>query len=192
MTPFFTIITPSLQRESLVRCCESVDAQTFTNWQHIVMVDCAELDSELLKQIEHPQRRIIKCPVPHGHFGNRCRHAAWEFAAGEYLLGLDDDNAMYRPDALADVAKSLEEAKFPDFALFPIHRHGSIFLLLPPGLCMTDTANVVVKRGIGRWPDMEAREADGHWVEALKAKYKYAAFPSVRPIVLMEKSSNGV
>ena len=195
MRPTFTVITPSLQRESLVRCCESIDAQTYPYWQHVIALDCAqeETDLSLMLRLRHPQNRtVICCGQKFGNYGNHARWMAWEKATEDYLVYCDDDNAMYRPDALADIAKSLEEADFPDFALFPIHRHGSIFLLLPPGLCMTDTANVVVRREIGRWPDIEAREADGHWVEALKEKYEYAAFPSARPIVLMEKSSNGV
>jgi hypothetical protein len=81
----------------------------------------------------------------------------------------------------------------PDWAIFPIHRHGSYFFNDPPGLCMTDTLNVVVKREIGRWPDIQAREADGHFVEALKASHpNYASFPHFRPIGVMEYSSNGI
>jgi hypothetical protein len=117
---------------------------------------------------------------------------AWDKATGDYLLYLDDDNMMAHPTALREIHDALVRESLPDWALFPIHRHGSKFLLLPPGLCMTDTANIVVKRGIGRWPNIEAREADGHMVEQFKANYAYSAFPNLTPIVVMERSSNGV
>jgi hypothetical protein len=61
----FTIITPTLQRSSLVRACNSVDSQSYSDWQHLVMVDRAKLDHALLAGIHHPQRSVIKCAVPH-------------------------------------------------------------------------------------------------------------------------------
>jgi hypothetical protein len=194
MTPFFSIITASLQRESLIRCCESVDSQQLPSWQHIVALDClpGEVNDDLIDRILHPQRVIFCCGKKYGNFGNHARWMAWEKATGTYLYTLDDDNAMFHPNALADMARCLTSAGLPDFAIFPIHRHGSIFFHDPPGLCMTDTGNYAVKREIGRWPDIEAREADGHFVESLKAKYKYAAFPECEAIMMMEKSSGGL
>ena len=88
----FTIITPTLQRSSLVRACNSVDSQSYSDWQHLVMVDRAKLDHALLAGIHHPQRSVIKCAVPHHNYGNTCRHNAWELATGDYCLMLDDDN----------------------------------------------------------------------------------------------------
>ena len=192
MKPFFSVITPSLQRQSLIKCCQSVTTQSYDSWEQIVQIDCTEINKEIFAQIDHSQRWVYLCGERHGHYGNHCRHIAWEKTTGEYLVMLDDDNFLAHKDTLRDIAKRLEAAQYPDFAIFPIHRHGSIFFNDPPGLCQTDTANVVVKRDIGRWPDIEAREADGHWVDALKAKYKYAAFPNVRPIIIMEYSSNGI
>jgi hypothetical protein len=179
-------------RQSLVRCCESINTQTFDSWQHVIAVDSDVFDDSLMEKIKHPRREIFLCGQRFGNYGNHARWMAWERATASYLAMLDDDNYLAHPGALADIADALVSAQFPDFAIFPIFRHGSRFFNDPPGLCMTDTANVVVKREIGRWPDIEAREADGHWVEALKAKYKYATFPQCPPIITMEYSSNGV
>lgn len=192
MRPFFSIITPSLKRESLVTCCLSVDVQTFKNWQHIVAIDSDSVDDYLLERIKHRNRIVFTCGKQYGHYGNHARWLAWEKATADFLVMLDDDNSMFRPDALADMAKAIERDHYPDFALFPIHRHGSEFLMLPPGMCRTDSANIVVKREIGRWPDIEAREADGVLAEHLKANYAYSAFPDMEPIIFMEKSSNGL
>ena len=190
----FSIITPTIQRQSLVECCRSVDAQSYPHWQHVVALDCPPEETQwpLINRLQHPQREFFCCGKKFGNYGNHARWMAWEKATGDYLIHCDCDNSMYRPDALADIAKSLESANLPDFAIFPIHRHGRWFFHDPPGMCMMDSANLVVKKEIGRWPDIVAREADGALVEALKEKYQYAAFPEVQPIILMEKSSNGI
>lgn len=187
----FSIVTPTLQRESLIRCCQSVDQQTYADWEHLVQVDSSEFNMEIIEQVEGPQRFIAHDRSHHGHYGNHARALACDAAAGDYFVWLDDDNYMADPVALQRIERYLESAHFPDWALFPIHRHGSVFLLQPPGMCMTDSANMVVKREIGRWPDIEAREADGVLAERLKA-YPYVAFPQCAPIIVMEKSSNGI
>jgi Glycosyl transferase family 2 len=190
----FSIITPSLMRYSLVRCCESVDKQTYRNFQHVIALDCApeDINHDFLARIQHPQRVIFCCGQKFGNYGNHSRFMAWEKATGDQCIFLDDDNRMWSDHALADIAESLESANNPDFSIFPIHRHGRWFFHDPPGMCLTDSANIIVRREIGRWPDIIAREADGVLVEELKAKYSYAAFPNVEPIILMEYSSNGV
>ena len=35
----YTIITPTLLRDTLPRLCESIDRQTCSDWQHILAVD---------------------------------------------------------------------------------------------------------------------------------------------------------
>jgi glycosyltransferase involved in cell wall biosynthesis len=184
----FTIITPTLQRSSLVRTCNSVDSQSYSDWQHIVMVDRAKLDRALLAGIHHPQRSVIKCPVPHHNYGNTCRHNAWELATGDYCLMLDDDNYLTDDKILEDIAASLEDR--PHWALFPILRRGKLFFHDPPGLKVTDTANVVVRREIARWPDILEYAADARWVEGLKA-YPHKSLPDFRPIVDMPIQSKG-
>jgi len=181
-------------RESLVRCCESVDAQTFAEeWEHIIAVDSDTLGEVLLKRIEHSQRIVFTCGKKFGNYGNHARWMAWGYATGDFLIGLDDDNFLAHPNALQDIHDALESPRpYPAWALFPIMRHGSKFLLEPPGMCMTDTANMVIRREYGRWPDIEAREADGVLAERLKAEYPYVSFPQLNPIIVMEKSSDGI
>ena len=188
--PKFSIICPTLQRESLVRCCESVVSQTFTDWEMLVQIDDEIIDQELWARI-NPTRRIWaqECGTRHNNYGNTCRHLAWERATGEWLFYLDDDNWLVDSSVLENMAASLEGVKH--WAIFPILRHGSWFFNEPPGLCMTDTANVVVRREIGRWPDGPEYTMDGIWVEELKKKYPWIAFKHFRPIVVMPKSNEG-
>jgi glycosyltransferase involved in cell wall biosynthesis len=188
--PFFSIITPTIQRQTLLRCCDSVNEQTMTDWQHIVMVDQEIMDEDLLNKVKHPQRIIIQCEHPHRNYGNTCRHHAWDYASGRFLIHLDDDNFLSLPDTLKSISKVLERDD-PEWALFPILRHGSIFFNDPPGLCMSDTANVVVRREIGQWPDGPEYTMDGIWIESLKSKYPYLAYPAFCPIVVMPTSGEG-
>lgn len=194
MNPFFSIVTPTLQRDSLRRTCESIDAQTFQSWEHIVIVDAEGIDANR-NIFGSPTRKrwVMECGVRHNNFGNTCRHNAWAETTGSYLIYCDDDNYFAHPNVLTDIYTELGLLDNDyDWALFPIHRHGFVFLMDPPGMCMTDTANMVIKREFARWPDTPVREADGMLAEKLKASHPYVAFPNCPPIIIMEKSSNGL
>ncbi len=192
--PFWSIISPTLQRESLITTCRSIDRQTFTSWQHVVALDCSpeDINQPLIDQLQHPQREFFCCGQRFNNFGNTPRHMAWEKATGIWQLIVDDDNTIKDNRILETVAKALETAGRPDWAVFPIYRHGQIFFNDPPGLCQSDTANIVVKREIGRWPDGPEYTMDGIWIEALKVSHpNYKTFPNHRPIVSMPYSSEG-
>jgi hypothetical protein len=186
-----SIISPTLQRESLVAWCESVNRQE-GEWQHIVVVDCFELNLELMERIKHPQRVIVKCDAPHCDWGNTCRRNGWNHAVGEYVVYLDDDN-FFSPDPLIlrDIEQVITAAGCPPFCLFPIVRHGSVFFYYPPALCMTDTANLVLRRDVGQWPDVRASTADGILAEYLLREHGCTPFPDFRPIIHMPSSSRG-
>lgn len=61
----FSIITPTIQRDSLRAACASINTQTHKDWFHVVMVDRKNLREDLLASIAHPQRKIVQCPVEH-------------------------------------------------------------------------------------------------------------------------------
>lgn len=187
--PFFSIITPSLNRESLKRCIESVDSQTYDSWEHLIAYDGIPLDEQTPSR---DRRRICFGFQETRKWGNFQRRTAWMHATGDWCLYLDDDNALANSNALKDIAERLETVGSPAWAVFPIYRHGSVFLYDPPGMCMTDTLNMVIKREFAQWPDTEAREADGMLADRLKSEYPYVAFPDCPPIGIMEKSSNGI
>ncbi len=187
----FSIITPTIQRESLVRCCESVLHQTFSDWEMLVQVDAERIDESLFARIP-PTRKIwvMECGVHHNNFGNTCRHMAWERITGDWVIYLDCDNFLVDDRILEDITQLLADVK-EQWALFPIRRHGSYFFNDPPGNCQTDTANMVIRREVAQWPDGPEYTMDGLFCEQLKAKYPYAAFPNFRPIVIMEESRQG-
>lgn len=188
--PFFTIITPTLQRTSLVAACGSVDLQTFTDWEHIVQIDCEHQNDQLLEAVYCERRIITQCEAPHRNGGNSCRRLALEKATGEYIYFLDDDNFLADPAVLADMAEALKGAGLPPWGLFPIWRLGGRFYADPPRSCHVDTMNVVLRRDIAYWPETDAYGTDGILVDDLMARgVPYAAFPDFRPIGIIPKIS---
>ena len=193
MLPFITIITPTIQRESLKECCRSLDRQTFTQWEHIVVLDVDAVDYDLVESVCHSSERLMIMPGRRfGNYGNTARNRAWKYVRGRYVLYCDDDNYLADHNVLQRIYDHLVQASEPDWAIFPILRHGQRFFSDPPGNCMTDTANMVIKREIAQWPDGPEYTMDGLFCDQLKAKYAYAAFPATEPIVVMEKSSLGL
>jgi glycosyltransferase involved in cell wall biosynthesis len=191
--PFYSIITPSLLRQSLLQTCDSVTKQTYGKWEHFVICDVEQLDQELLKQIEHPQRTIIQCPHPHRDGGNTCRRSAWPLTSGQWCYYLDDDNFLADEQVLADIHAALSPLpEIVQMGLFPILRLGHLFYCNPPRSCFVDTLNFCLRREIGQWPDTNCYGSDGYLIDGLMAaQVKYAAFPDHRPIAILPKISYG-
>lgn len=158
----YTVITPTILRPSLVTACESVNLQSCADWEHIVMVD---RDGDAPAAIYHPQRRIIHCARDHKNYGNTCRHRAWEYATGDYILYLDDDNYF----ADNDVLESLKVTS-KAWAIFPIVKmyYGGLYFHCPPMRGFTDAGQMLIRREIGRYPDISDYDADGQLAEKLR------------------------
>jgi glycosyltransferase involved in cell wall biosynthesis len=185
--PIFTIITPTLQRASLINTCASVNAQTCNSWEHIVVVDQDTLNLSLLHTVRHPQRLILQCDRSHKDGGNTCRHNAWKTANGEWFFYLDDDNYLADDHILEDIYSAIKDVSY--WALFPIFRLNQRFYTDPPQSCHVDTLNVVVRKEIAQWPQTDAYGSDGIFIENLVNKYPYTAFPDFRPIAILPKIS---
>ncbi len=191
--PYFSVITPTLDRPSLQMLFRSLEKQSFLDWEHIVVHD-RELPqfSTLQPFYESAWPRVhIECGARHNDYGNTCRNAAWEYATGTYLVYGDDDNKFADKDALQRIHDCLAAAGEPNVGIFPIMRHGVRFFNLPPRLCFFDTANMVVKREIGQWPAGPEYVMDGLFIERLVAEYSYVAFPECAPTICVPVSSEG-
>lgn len=186
----FSIITPSVQRESLYKCVESVNSQTHKDWQHVVILDVATINESMFRAIDHPQRIVMQCDYPHRNGGNTCRHNAWTYATGEFHYFLDDDNYLATPTVLEELAAVLEGIE-EQWAIFPIYRHRSLFFFDPPKPCYFDTGNAVARREIARWPDIPDYASDAVWLNGLKEKGPYKSFPSLPPVMVMPGTSFG-
>jgi hypothetical protein len=190
----YTLITPTICRESLLRLCRSIDTQTESDWEHLVVIDTPRdkltRDQEkIVTSTPLPPRgkRLFSyCERKHRNYGHTCRHEVWKHAKGDYILYIDDDDYLAHEDALRVLDSVVEP-----WAVFPVLRHGRLFFHLPPGTAKTGTGMFIHKREIGRWPDSDAYEADGLFVESLLQKYRYQVL-RCPPLVIQPKSSFGV
>ena len=103
--PLVSVITSTYNRaEMLKRAIESVCAQSFTQWEHIVVGDCTPDNSEeVVGSFNDDRIRFYNLPEkspPGSHGALAKNHGIFEMAKGRYVAYLDDDDA-YQPDFLS-------------------------------------------------------------------------------------------
>ena len=112
-----SIITPTTGNPYLAECIASVRAQTYSNIEHIVVVDGKqrwENTDEILLAAEFPNgvnEHVCVLPYPTGtnrYNGHRVYGAATYFADGDYHLWLDDDNIL-EPNHIESLVKLVQE-----------------------------------------------------------------------------------
>jgi hypothetical protein len=187
----FSLVTPTIQRQSLLDTCAFIDTQTHTDWQHVIVNDRLNRDEELFAKIAHPKRTIVHCEKEHHNGGNTCRSSVYDILNGDYVAYCDDDVHFMDNSIMEDIVTALEAAGNPDWALFPINYLGNYFFHDPPALSFVDTANVIVKREFAQWPDIPIHESDWVYIQNLLATRPYKAFPDFRPIVNYRKMGSG-
>jgi glycosyltransferase involved in cell wall biosynthesis len=98
--PTFSVIIPTHNRAATVaRALRSVAAQTFDDYQVIVVDDgSTDASAAFLATLRHPRFRVLRNEHSQGVSAARNRGA--RAATGEWIVFLDDDDAM-RPEALA-------------------------------------------------------------------------------------------
>lgn len=198
--PRFSIITPTLLRESLRQTCRSIDDQPFKDYEHIVCYDgdlnaLDERKTKLVLDISGINRVITSTGKRIRDFGNTPRHVGGEHATGDYLAYLDDDD-YYLENALGKLDKALRACGNPDFGVFSCHRHGLEFFHFPPGCCMTTSCQWTHKRTIKGerilWPvEFNDYLSDGMFLEKLKKVVAPVKLDTGGPIVRVDHPSVG-
>jgi glycosyltransferase involved in cell wall biosynthesis len=191
--PRYSILTPTLIRRSLKDLCDSINSQTCSSWEHIVIIDCEVTPQRqvILDSIKpHPQRRFVRCSRKNHpcDFGNFARREGFDLASGDYMCQIDDDD--YYADA--DVLRTLE-CVTGVWAIYPVLARGKREHRDPPGIGLTGSAMFIYRRDTGiKFPDNCDYSADGQVVEALKKLYPYQALPKVRPLVIYPMANHGM
>jgi glycosyltransferase involved in cell wall biosynthesis len=189
--PRYSLITPTLVRDSLKRLCDSIDMQTFDEWEHIVVIDCpiTSHKQEILDSISpNPRRKFLVNPSQHvKDFGNNARRYAFDNATGVYVLDIDDDD-YYADDRVFETLTQVTGI----WAVFPVLAYGKRCHPPKPGLGLTGSAMFMYRRDTGmKFPDNASYSADGQLVEALKAKYPYESLDDSRELVIYPKGNQG-
>lgn len=119
--PIFSIITPMWKGATLVgSTIESVIAQTFTEWEMIIVDDCSPDDGAgaavVQSYVDKDSRiKLIRATVNRGSSG--ARNQAMEIANGRYFAFLDSDD-IWHPEYLAAMKKHIDENKDESVAIF--------------------------------------------------------------------------
>ncbi len=119
-----SIVIPTYNRvELLIETVDSVLAQTYENWE-CILVDDGSTDESLLQIIEFSQKdpRIklfqrIHFNLPKG--ANACRNIGIEKADGEYIIFFDSDD-LFLPNCLYDRVLLFQQNLEYDFIVFQV------------------------------------------------------------------------
>lgn len=101
--PLVSIIIPTYNRAHLIgETLDSILAQTYTNWECIIVDDGSTDDSEnLIKKYQENDNRFTFLTRPNSKpkGGNTCRNIGLDTAKGDYIVFFDSDDLM-TPDHL--------------------------------------------------------------------------------------------
>jgi glycosyltransferase involved in cell wall biosynthesis len=169
------VITPTwgpLRHRSLLdRCIPSVAAQSYSDWEHLVISDGPdpglrlEIGDGFVPGVRYLE--LDKHLEPHS-YGNNVRNIAADHTDAEYLAYLDSDNA-YRPDHLEVLVRAIEATE-ADFAYSRMQIVGGPEIGAdPPCLGQVDTSLIFHRRRdlerFGGWPVEPGYGTDWKFIE---------------------------
>lgn len=106
--PFFSIVIPTYNRGDLIgRCIDSIIAQTYSNWEAIIVDNYSEDNTEEVVMSYNDERiRFIK----NNNYGiiSVSRNKAIEISKGDWICFLDSDDSWY-PQKLEVLTKYTDE-----------------------------------------------------------------------------------
>jgi len=120
-SPRISIAIPTKNRpDLLVEAIESVRAQTYANWEVIVVDDHSEDDSVASVRARYADDARIRVLIRDGERGGApvCRNQAFQASTGAYIIFLDSDDLL-APFCLEHRIQTMEEDSSLDFATFP-------------------------------------------------------------------------
>ncbi len=198
--PKISVITPTYDRLDMIgRAIESVLAQTFTDWEMIIVDDCPEKPAEeVVRQYADPRIIYIKHEKNSG--GAAARNTAMARATGQYFAFIDDDDEWY-PDALETLCGALAgtpdtvgfcfasiEQKYPDGRVHVTHvpngiadYHERALIKFHGFIGQTLLVKRAVYEDIGGWDPAFPSHQEIEWVIRITKKYK--ALGIDRPVV---------
>jgi len=198
--PKISIITPTYNRPEMIgRAIESVLAQTFTDWEMIIVDDCPDKPAEeVVRHYVDPRITYIKHEKNSG--GAAARNTAMARATGEYFAFIDDDDEWY-PDALETLYGALSntpeavgfcyaaiENKYPDGRVEITHvpegvadYHERALTKFHGFIGQTLLVKRVVYEDVGGWDPAFPSHQEIEWV--IRMTKKYRALGVNRPVV---------
>ena len=123
VAPFFTVVMPvhlgpykgaaEDRVPKLHRAVESVIAQTFTDWELVIISDGCDIAWQELQRYKSSPHRIRFFKVPKKRqWSPEVRNTGLNLAMGKYAIYLDADD-VYGPNHLSNVAAKLRANEYP-------------------------------------------------------------------------------
>lgn len=175
----FSVTVPAYKAQFLAECIDSILAQTYKNFELIIVNDASpqDLDS-IVSKYDDPRIRYYKNKVGFGaeHVvgnWNKCL----EYATGDYIICMGDDDKLL-PNCLEEYVKLIE--KYPGLGLYHtqtvmINEQSEIIDVQPPRPVFESVYSMIYFRWFYNRP-----QYIGDWlfeVKQLKAKGGYVDLP---------------
>src|SRR5690625_385182 len=99
--PLISVITPAYNSEKFIKeTIESVQSQTYSNWEMIIVDDCStDKTAEIVTSYQEHDTRIIFIQLEENSGSAVARNTAMEAAQGRFIAFLDSDD-MWLPEKL--------------------------------------------------------------------------------------------
>lgn len=196
--PKVSVIISTYNRpEKLKKAIESVIAQTYTDWELIVVDDGSNTDDKIMGVYSKDNPDQMKF-LSIEHFGNdtKPKNTGIKAARGEYIAFLDDDN-QYRPDHLQVLVNTLESNPKVDVAYgdrwlkdltLKIPQQIGVASDFDMGLLLKhnfiDTSDVLIRKqallDVGGWDERYKKYVDWNlWIRMAKAGKNFMHVPVI-------------
>lgn len=193
MSPTISVITSTYHRPQLLkRAIESVMAQTYEDWEMIIVND--DPDYETRDVVSSFNDKRLTYLAMGSKWGNdtRPKNKGIQASTGEYIAFCDDD-VVFRPDHLQALIKAMEpgvDVTYGDRWIFQEEKSVSIGIFhdFDPFLMMRrnyiDTSDVLARKKaiveVGGFDERYKKYIDWNlWVRMMKAGYKFKRVPLV-------------
>lgn len=109
-----SVITATIGRESLPKTCEMVDKQTYTDWEHVIVFDGKNAESQTGMKLsqrpgaEEDKRNYIIIEKSKYDHGKTPQNVGMIASKGDFITLLDDDN-RWLPEHLESMMKPFQE-----------------------------------------------------------------------------------
>ena len=111
MNPKVTVITATTGNHQLYDAAKSVNSQTYSNFEHIVVIDKPEATKKVNDMLQGFQCNIVNVPYNTGHSGyngHRIYGAFSYLVDGDYLCFLDEDN-WFEDNHIESLVKTIQQ-----------------------------------------------------------------------------------
>lgn len=112
-TPLVSIITPSYNSEKFIaQTIRSVQAQTYTNWELLIVDDCSTDQTKAIVKSFQDDKRVTFHQLSKNSGAGVARNQAVEMAGGRFIAFLDSDD-LWKPEKLEKQIRFMFEGQLP-------------------------------------------------------------------------------